>query len=52
MFMKLFGHTTTHNFVQINIITPDYTYYKIVLLKIRYDYSMTLILRKNISKMH
>jgi hypothetical protein len=45
-FMKIFGRTTTHNFVQIKIITPDYAYYKIVLLKFRYEYSMTLILPK------
>jgi hypothetical protein len=45
-FMKNFGRTTTHNFVQMKIITPDYAYYKIVLLKLRYEYSTTLILRK------
>jgi hypothetical protein len=44
--MIIFGRTTTHNFVQIKIITPDYAYYKIVLLKFRYKYSMTLIARK------
>jgi hypothetical protein len=45
-FMKNFGRTTTHNFVKIKIITPGYAHYKIVLLKLRYEYSMTLILRK------
>jgi hypothetical protein len=44
--MKFFGRTNTHNLMKINIITPDYAYYKIVLLKHRYEYSMTLILRK------
>jgi hypothetical protein len=44
--MKNFGRTTTHNFMQINIIISDYVYYKIVLLKLWYEYSMTQILRK------
>jgi hypothetical protein len=44
--MKIFGRTTTRNFVQIKIITHDYAYYKIVLLKFHYEYSMTLIPRK------
>jgi hypothetical protein len=30
--MKIFGRITTHNSVQINIITPNYAYYKIVQL--------------------
>jgi hypothetical protein len=31
-FMKIFGRVTTHNLVQINIITPNYVYYKVVQL--------------------
>jgi hypothetical protein len=45
-FINGFGHRTTHNYVQIKIITSGYGYSKIVLLKLRYEYSMTLILRK------
>jgi hypothetical protein len=33
--------------MQINIITPNYVYYKIVQLKHQYEYSMTLILKKH-----
>jgi hypothetical protein len=44
--MKSSGRTTTHNFMQIKIFTPDYAYYKIILLKLRYQYSMMLILHK------
>jgi transposase-like protein len=43
-FMKIFGRITAYNLVQINIITPNYLYYKIVQLKLRYEYSITLIL--------
>jgi hypothetical protein len=32
--------------MQINIITPDYTYYKIVQLTSRYEYPTTLISHK------
>jgi hypothetical protein len=32
--------------MKINIITPHYAYYLIVQLKLRYEYSMTLILQK------
>jgi hypothetical protein len=32
--------------MKINIITPTHVYYMIVQLKLRYDYSMTLILHK------
>jgi hypothetical protein len=46
MARKYFGRKTAHNFMQIKIITPDYAYYKIVLLKHRYEYSMMLIFRK------
>jgi hypothetical protein len=34
-FMKIFGRKTTHNLVQINIITPNYAYYKIVQLTLQ-----------------
>jgi hypothetical protein len=37
---------TTHTFLQINIITPKYTYCKIFQLKHRHEYSTTLILHK------
>jgi len=45
-FMKIFGRITTYNSVQINIITPNYAYYKVVQLKPRYEYSITLILHR------
>jgi hypothetical protein len=32
--------------VKINTIAPNYTYYMIVQLKLRYEYSITLILHK------
>jgi hypothetical protein len=32
--------------MKIHIITPHYAYYMIVQLKLRYEYSMTLILLK------
>jgi hypothetical protein len=32
--------------MQINIITPNYAYYKIVQLKLRYEYPKTLIFHK------
>jgi hypothetical protein len=44
--MKIFGRTTIHNFIKIKIITTDYAYYKIVQLILRYEYFMTLFLRK------
>jgi hypothetical protein len=45
-FLKFIGHITTYNFIKINIITPHYAYYMIVQLKLRYQYSMTLIMQK------
>jgi hypothetical protein len=45
-FFKILGRITTNNFVQINIITPNYAYYKIFRLKLRYEHSMMLILHK------
>jgi hypothetical protein len=41
-FMKFFGHITTHNLVKINIITPNYVYYKIVQLTLQNDYFLAL----------
>jgi hypothetical protein len=32
--------------MKINITTPNYAYYKIIELKLRYEYSMTLIWHK------
>jgi len=32
--------------MQINAVTPNYAYYKIIQLKPRYEYSMTLILHE------
>jgi hypothetical protein len=32
--------------MKINTITPNYAYYKIVQLKVQYEYSITLILHK------
>jgi hypothetical protein len=45
-FLKIVGRITKYNFLKINIITPNYAYYMIVELKLRYEYSMTLILNK------
>jgi hypothetical protein len=41
-FLKSFGPINTHNFVQINIITPNFVYYKIVQLTLRYEYCTIL----------
>jgi hypothetical protein len=49
-FFKSFGRITTYDFVEINIITPNYVYYKNFLLKLSYEYYMMLIMQKNISK--
>jgi len=38
--------------MKTDIITPNYTYYMIVQLILRYEHSMTLILHKYMSKMH
>jgi hypothetical protein len=45
-FFKIVGRITAYNFVEINIITHNYAYYKIVRLKHQYKYFMTLILHK------
>jgi hypothetical protein len=44
--LKYFFRITAYNFMQINIITPNYAYYNTIELKHRYLYSMTLILHK------
>jgi hypothetical protein len=41
-FMKISGHITTHNLVKINIITPNYAYYKIVQLTHQNEYFRAL----------
>jgi hypothetical protein len=45
-FFIIFGRITTYNSMQINTINPNYAYYKIVQLELRYEYSITLILHK------
>jgi hypothetical protein len=37
-FMKIFGRITTRNLVEINIITSNYAYYKIVQLTLQNEY--------------
>jgi hypothetical protein len=44
--MKFFGCITTHNFVQINMITPNYAYYMIVQLTRQYEYPITVNFHK------
>jgi transposase-like protein len=44
--MKIYGRITTHNLVQINIITPNYTYYKIVQLTLQNEYFRALYFLK------
>jgi hypothetical protein len=44
--MKIFGRITTHNLLQINIITPNYAYYKIVQLTLQNDYFRALLFLK------
>jgi hypothetical protein len=45
-FMKIFGRIATHNLVHINIITPNYAYYKIVLSTFQNDYFRALFFLK------
>jgi hypothetical protein len=45
-FLKIVGRITIYNFVKIKIITPNYAYYMIVQLELRYESSMALILPK------
>jgi hypothetical protein len=44
--MKIFGRIAPHNLVQINIIAPNYAYYKIVQLTVQNEYFWALILLK------
>jgi transposase-like protein len=44
--MKIFGRITAHNLVQINIITPNYAYYKIVQLTLQNEYFRALFFIK------
>jgi hypothetical protein len=44
--LKIFIRITAKNFIQINIITPNYAYYNNIKLKLPYEYFMTLILHK------
>ena len=43
---KYFFRITAYNFMQINIITPNYAYYNNIKLKLPYEYLITLILHK------
>jgi hypothetical protein len=43
---QTFCRVTIYNFVQINIITPNYAYHEIIKLKFSYEYSMMLIWHK------
>jgi hypothetical protein len=42
--LKYYFRIIAYNFMQTNIITPNYAYYNTIELKHRYEYSMTLIL--------
>jgi hypothetical protein len=44
--LNFFFRITAYNFIQINIITPNYAYYNTIELKHRCEYSMMLILHK------
>jgi transposase-like protein len=44
--MKIFGRITTHHLVEINIITSNYAYYKIVHLTLQKEYFMALFFLK------
>jgi hypothetical protein len=50
LILKIFALITTHNVVKNNIKTPNCAYYKVVQLKLRCDYSITLIFAQNIYK--
>ena len=43
---KIFGRLATHNFVKINIITPNYAYYEVLRLTLRNEYPTILIFHK------
>jgi hypothetical protein len=44
--LRYFFRITAYNFMQINIITPNYANYNTIELKHRYQYSMISILHK------
>jgi hypothetical protein len=44
--MKIIGRITPYNLVQINIIAPNYAYYKIVQFTLQNEYFRALILLK------
>jgi hypothetical protein len=46
VFLKIVGRITIYNSIKNNIITANFAYYMFVQLKLRYEYSMTLILYK------
>jgi hypothetical protein len=48
MIFDIFCIKNTHNFERINIITPNYVYYKIFKLTLRYEYHRTLIFHKTL----
>jgi hypothetical protein len=43
---------TTHNIAQINIITPNYAYYIIIQLTLKYEYPITVFFSYNINRIH
>jgi hypothetical protein len=44
--MKNFSRITTHHLVQVNIITPNYVYYKIIQLTHKNEYFRALFFLK------
>jgi hypothetical protein len=44
--MNIFCIKTIHNFERINVITPNYVYYKIVKLTLRCEYNRTIYFHK------
>jgi hypothetical protein len=46
MIINIFCIKTTHNFERINVITPNYAYYKIVKLTLRYEHHRTQFCHK------
>jgi hypothetical protein len=46
MFFTILGLIIKHKFVQINMNTPNYIYYMIIQLTLRYEHSTPLIFLK------
>jgi len=46
VFSKNFDRISTHNFMQIHTITPNYDYYKIVRLTLRYEHPTAINFHK------